>query len=84
MGPLTNNGRKYNPWPYSLPEYEVRIPPCCAWVHLVSSIVLGQGHLHELGSVESEGEHSDGHDIDQESLGVAHCLQIIKTGLVTI
>ena len=62
-----------------LPEYKVGIPPCLAGVHLVSSIVLGQSHFHELGSVEGEGEYSDGDDVDQQSLGVAHCLQNIFT-----
>ena len=62
-----------------LPKYKVWIPPCLAGVHLVSSIVLGQGHFHELGSVEGEGEYSDGDDVDQQSLGVAHCLQNIFT-----
>ena len=59
----------------SLPEYEVWIPPCLAGINLISSILLGQGHLHELGCVQSEGE--DGHwdDVDQKSLCVAHCLQ---------
>ena len=61
------------------PEYEVGISPGLARVHLIGSVVLCQGHLHELGSVESEGKYSDGHDVDQQSLGVAHCLQNIFT-----
>ena len=64
---------------YFLPKYEVWIPPCLAGVHLVSSIVLGQGHFHELGSVEGEGEYGDGDDVDQQTLGVAHCLENIST-----
>ena len=64
---------------YFSPEYKVGISPGLAGVHLVSSIVLGQGHLHEFGSVESEGEHSDGHNVDQQSFGVAHCLGNIVT-----
>ena len=60
----------------SVPEYEVWIPPCLAWVHFIGAIVLGQGHLHELGCVEGEGEDSHRHDVDQQSLAVAHSLQV--------
>ena len=78
--PATTNGKLTSAPPvYFLPEYEVWISPCLAGVHLVSSIVLGQGHFHELGSVQSEGEYSDGDDVDQQSLGVAHCLENIST-----
>ena len=59
----------------SVPEYEVRIPPGLAWIHLIGAIVLGQGHLHELGRVEGEGEHGDRHDVDQQPLTVAHRLK---------
>ena len=56
------------------PEYEVGISPGLARVHLIGSVVLCQGHLHELGSVESEGEDRHGDYVDQEPLGVAHRL----------
>ena len=56
------------------PEHEVRISPCLAGVHLIGPIILGQGHLHELGSVESEGEDSHGDDVDQQALSIAHRL----------
>ena len=65
------------PTPISVlsPENKVRISAGLAGVHLISSILLGQGHLHELGCVQSEGEDGDRDDVDQESLGVAHSLQ---------
>ena len=56
------------------PEYEVGISPGLARVHLIGSVVLCQGHLHELGSVESEGEDSHGDDVDQQALSIAHRL----------
>ena len=61
-----------------VPEDEVGVAASLARVHLVGAIVLGQGHLHELWRVESEGEHGDWDNVDQQSLAVAHCLKIIE------
>ena len=60
------------------PEYEVWISPRLARINLIGSVVLGQGHLHELGSVEGEGEDRHGDDVDEESLGVTHCLEEVR------
>ena len=61
-----------------VPEDEVGVAASLARVHLVGAVVLGQGHLHELGRVESEGEHGDWDNVDQQPLAVAHCLKIIE------
>ena len=58
-----------------VPEDEVRVTPCCARVHLIGPIILCQGDLHELRRVEREGEDSDGDDVDEEPLTVAHGLR---------
>ena len=55
-----------------LPENESWILPGLRSIHLVGSIVLGHGDLHELGHVEGEGEDGDGDDVDQEPSRVRH------------
>ena len=56
------------------PEYESRVPPRLAGVDLIGAVVLCEGDLHELGDVEGEREDGDGHDVDQQPLGVGHGL----------
>ena len=60
---------------YNIPEYKVGITPSLTGVDLVGSIVLGQGDLHELGGVQGKGEDCHRHNVDQQSLAVAHCLK---------
>ena len=57
-----------------VPEDEGWVTSCLAWINLVSSILLRDRHLHELGDVEGEGQHRDGDDVDKHPLGVAHSL----------
>ena len=58
-----------------VPEDEVGVTPGCARVHLIGSVILCQGDLHELRRVEGEGEDGDGDDVDEEPLTVAHGLR---------
>ena len=58
-----------------VPEYKVWVTPSLTGVNLVGSIVLGQGDLHELGGVQGKGEDCHRHDVDQQSLAVAHRLK---------
>ena len=55
-----------------VPEDEGWVPACLAGVHLVGAVVLCEGHLHELGHVEGEGEGGDWYDVDQEASRVRH------------
>ena len=59
-----------------VPENEVGVAPGLARVNLIRPVILCQSDLHELGSVEREGEDSDGDDVDQEPLAVAHGLKM--------
>ena len=58
-----------------VPEYKVGVTSSLTGVDLVGSIVLGQGDLHELGGVQGKGEDCHRHDVDQQSLAVAHRLK---------
>ena len=58
-----------------VPEDEGGVPAGLAGVHLVGAVVLGEGHLHELGHVQGEGQHGDRHHVHQQPLGVAHRLE---------
>ena len=57
-----------------VPEDEVGVPAGGARVHLVSPVILSEGHLHKLRRVQREGEDSHGDDVDQEPLAVTHGL----------
>ena len=58
-----------------VPEYKVGVTSSLTGVDFIGSIVLGQGDLHELGGVQGEGEDCHGHNVDQQSLTVAHRLK---------
>ena len=45
------------------------------WIDFCSPIVLGQGHLHEFGNVQSERKNCYRDNIDQQSSGIAHSLR---------
>lgn len=58
-----------------VPEDEVGVTAGGARVHLVCPVILGEGHLHKLGSVKRKREDSHGDDVDQKPLAVAHGLR---------
>ena len=49
-----------------------------AWIHHVSSVGFSHRDLHEFGDVQRKGEDCDRDNIDQESLGIGHCLKHMK------
>ena len=57
-----------------LPEDKCWFSSALLLVHNLGPVVLVQLHLKELGDVEREGDHGDGHGVHQQPLCAAHCL----------
>ena len=61
----------------ALPEYVGGVSPQIATLRsLIGVVALRHRDLHELGNVESKGEHSDRQKVNEEAEGRTQCLQV--------
>ena len=59
-----------------LPEYIGWVSPQLAAHKVIGVVALRHRDLHELGNVESKGEHSDRQKVNEEAEGRTQCLQV--------